>query len=94
MLATETAFSSAMRTSLAWIDDSGLSQIDVGAAGGVEADSPGPRAHLVHDHAVAGSGVFCDLTGWHFKGVSERQHAGPLVALALRGLALDCLDRV
>ena len=62
-LATDTAFSSATRTTLVGIDDSSLNQIGIFIACGIEAEATLTFKHLGDDYTAINRRIISDLAG-------------------------------
>ena len=81
-LATETAFSSAMRTTLVGSMMPASTRSTYSLRAGVEAEIALAAQHARHDHAAVDRGVLGDLAGRGLERALEDLHAGPLVAFA------------
>src|SRR5689334_5128386 len=75
------------------VDDARVDEVDVRAPRGIEAEAPGPGAHLVDDDTAVGPGVLRDLARRGLERAAEDLEPRPLVTGALLGLALDGRDR-
>jgi hypothetical protein len=91
-LATETAFSSATRTTFVGSDDTGFHRVHIFVARCVEPIIAFAFQHPGHDHASVNGRILGDLARGYRQSAGQNLHPGQFVSFAACFLSRDCFD--